>query len=117
MLSAGRWFRQVAPVGKMFNSRRVVEARRPIAPIRPPAEIRRPGFGRLRLAGWFRTGEDRGMGVGHAMVLLLLPGLIAPADGPSATDEVSKEFETVTLPTVKRYCLECHSAEEQEGDL
>jgi hypothetical protein len=57
------------------------------------------------------------MGVGHAMVLLLLPGLIAPADGPSATEEVSKEFETVTLPTVKRYCLECHSAEEQEGDL
>jgi Protein of unknown function (DUF1592)/Protein of unknown function (DUF1588)/Protein of unknown function (DUF1587)/Protein of unknown function (DUF1595)/Protein of unknown function (DUF1585)/Planctomycete cytochrome C len=56
----------------------------------------------------------------HAIALLLsliaTPAL-AIADGPSAVDEVSKEFEAATLPLVKRYCLECHSNEEQEGDL
>ena len=67
-------------------------------------------------------GDIERMGVRHVMVLCLLAGLMAiPAlaivDAPSSTDEVSKEFEASTLPMVKRYCLECHSAEEQEGDL
>ena len=62
------------------------------------------------------------MGFRHAIVLFFFLELIAtPAraflDGPTATDEVSKEFEAATLPVVKRYCLECHSSEEQEGDL
>ena len=62
------------------------------------------------------------MGARHAMTFLLLTGSIAIpalafADGPPATDEISKEFDAAALPLVKRYCLECHSAEEQEGDL
>jgi Protein of unknown function (DUF1592)/Protein of unknown function (DUF1588)/Protein of unknown function (DUF1587)/Protein of unknown function (DUF1585)/Protein of unknown function (DUF1595)/Planctomycete cytochrome C len=57
-----------------------------------------------------------------ATVFLLFQAMIAsPAfallDGPQASDEASKEFEAATLPLVKRYCLECHSTEEQEGDL
>lgn len=62
------------------------------------------------------------MGTRHAMVLFFFLMIIAPpafgqGDGPPATDLVSKGFETDVLPLVKRYCLECHSAEEQEGDL
>ncbi|WP_406695846.1 DUF1592 domain-containing protein [Singulisphaera sp. Ch08] len=62
------------------------------------------------------------MGARHAMVLFFLLMIIAPpalglGDGPRGAELVSKEFETDTLPLVKRYCLECHSAEEQEGDL
>ena len=61
------------------------------------------------------------MGVRHATALFLLLDLVAiPAfalDGPTSQDEVSKEFEATTLPLVKRYCLECHSTEEQEGEL
>jgi hypothetical protein len=57
----------------------------------------------------------------RAMILLPWLGLFASpasatAEGPPATAEASKGFEAV-LPVVKRYCLECHSAEEQEGDL
>ena len=56
----------------------------------------------------------------HAIPLSLLliagPALVVEG-GPPATDEASKEFESAALPLVKRYCLECHSAEEQEGDL
>ncbi len=60
--------------------------------------------------------------VGKLAIALLLPLIASPVlagvDGPSANDEVSKkEFEAATLPLVKRYCLECHSTEEQEGDL
>ena len=32
-------------------------------------------------------------------------------------DEAAREFREAALPLVQRYCLECHSAEEQEGDL
>ena len=62
------------------------------------------------------------MGVRRAMVLFCMLAPIATpalgfADDPPATDEVSREFAATTLPMVKRYCLECHSSEEQEGDL
>ncbi len=56
----------------------------------------------------------------YAIALLPRP-IASPAlalvDGPTVADEASKEFEAATLPLVKRYCLECHSTEEQEGDL
>jgi Protein of unknown function (DUF1592)/Protein of unknown function (DUF1588)/Protein of unknown function (DUF1587)/Protein of unknown function (DUF1585)/Protein of unknown function (DUF1595)/Planctomycete cytochrome C len=39
------------------------------------------------------------------------------ADGPPLNDDLAKEFESTTLPMLKRFCMECHSAEEQEGDL
>ncbi|SIO61268.1 Planctomycete cytochrome C [Singulisphaera sp. GP187] len=62
------------------------------------------------------------MGARHALVLLLILLSFAPpalgfGDAPPALEQVSKEFEGAVLPLVKRYCLECHSAEEQEGDL
>ncbi len=57
---------------------------------------------------------------GRALVLFIWPGLLiasaALADPPEA-DPASRAFEATTLPLVKRFCLECHSAEEQEGDL
>ena len=42
--------------------------------------------------------------------------LLGPVAGP-ALAQAPGEFEAAALPTLKRYCLECHSAEEQEGDL
>ncbi len=42
---------------------------------------------------------------------------IAFGGEPSATDAPAKEFESVALPLVKKYCLECHSTEEQEGEI
>lgn len=62
------------------------------------------------------------MVVKHAMVFFgFLTIIAAPAfavgDGTPAPKPDSKEFETAIVPLVKRYCLECHSAEEQEADL
>ena len=62
------------------------------------------------------------MSARQAMVLFwLLARITTPAfalvDGPPVTDEMSREFDSLTLPIIKRYCLECHSTEEQEGDL
>ena len=55
------------------------------------------------------------------LLTLFLTSIATPAllhgDEPAAIDALAKEFEGTTLPLLKRYCLECHSAEEQEGDL
>jgi hypothetical protein len=51
------------------------------------------------------------------VLAFLAPPTLAFAGGPAPTDEHTKEFEAATVPLVKRYCLECHSTEEQEGDL
>ncbi|WP_435005564.1 DUF1592 domain-containing protein [Tundrisphaera lichenicola] len=62
------------------------------------------------------------MGVRRLMILCMLlasgatPDL-ALGDAPLASDLISKEFESTTVPLMRRYCLECHSTEEQEGDL
>ena len=63
------------------------------------------------------------MGVRLAAMFFLGLGLTATqalvfgGDGPISTDEASKGFDAVAAPIIKRYCLECHSTEEQEGDL
>ena len=57
------------------------------------------------------------MGARQATMLLLWLGLVAPPALADSRGAASKEFEASTLPLVKQYCLECHSAEEQEGDL
>jgi hypothetical protein len=51
------------------------------------------------------------------LLLLIASPALAIADGPPPKDEAAREFEATALPLVKRYCLECHSTEEQEGDL
>ena len=62
------------------------------------------------------------MSARHTMILswslamIATPGLVH-ADEPQAIDAHAKDFEATTLPLLKRYCHECHSTEEQEGDL
>ncbi len=39
------------------------------------------------------------------------------AAGPESFDTLSKQYETQTRPLVTRFCLECHSTDEQQGEL
>ena len=45
------------------------------------------------------------------------PAGFAAVDKPVSVDESSREFVSTAIPLLKKYCLECHSSEEQEGDL
>ena len=48
-------------------------------------------------------------------------GLVATSalatEEPRAADATQREYSAATLPLVRRFCVECHSTEEREGDL
>ena len=56
------------------------------------------------------------MGARYTVTLLLVLGMFS-TPALAVEDEAAREFAAVALPLMQRYCLECHSTEEQEGDL
>lgn len=49
--------------------------------------------------------------------LIALTAVAFGGETSAADDPKAKEFESIALPIVKKYCLECHSTEEQEGEI
>lgn len=49
--------------------------------------------------------------------LLVLVAAARAEEGPPADAATARAFAAVVRPMVQRYCLECHSTEEQEGEL
>jgi hypothetical protein len=54
----------------------------------------------------------------HVLLLTFVSGSTSvQADPPVSFERVGRDFDVSTRPLLKRYCLTCHSTDEQEGDL
>ena len=51
------------------------------------------------------------------MLLLLLNPVMVVGDEPASFDTLSAEYKRDAQPLLQRFCLECHSSEQKEGEL
>jgi hypothetical protein len=55
--------------------------------------------------------------VALAFVFAVTSAAVVAADGPDSFDVLGRDYDGSVRPLIARYCLECHSTDEQEGDL
>lgn len=53
----------------------------------------------------------------HVALWLLFAPAIAAADEPVTFDTLAAEYKRDVRPLLQRFCLECHSSQQKEGDL
>jgi len=64
----------------------------------------------------FRVGRP-GVLAGGAILALFLMGASAKAEEPASFESLANEYGGEVRPLLARFCLDCHSTEDQEGDL